>query len=108
MADLQPKTLSEKLLQAQEEAKVRHCEDAKNSIYESIKSNPFIREVTIPIPSWEEAKYIEKELKGEGLQLRIISKFEISKKVTSPALIITLPVPKEKDPGEKDKEEKNE
>lgn len=93
MADA--KTLIDKLLEARVEAKQRKCNDMVNLLYASIKSDPFIKEVAIPTNSREETEHFKAYLEKEGLTTRLNSRFEISRKVTTTELIVTIPLNKE-------------
>tara|TARA_R100000750_G_scaffold57527_1_gene44618 strand:+ start:94 stop:411 length:318 start_codon:yes stop_codon:yes gene_type:complete len=93
MADA--KTLTDKLVEARIEAKQRKCNDMVNILYTSIKSDPFIKEVIIPTNSKEEAECYKLFLEKEGLTSKINSRFEISRKVTTTELTVTIPFTKE-------------
>ena len=85
------KSLIDCLLEAQEGAKKRRCIEVENLLYTSIKSDPFIKETTVNTNSREEADYIKNFLEKKGLKVKLTSRLEISKKVTSIDLIVTIP-----------------
>jgi len=89
------KTLTDKLVETRMEAKQRKCNDMVNILYTSIKSDPFIKEVIITTNSKEEAECFKDYLEKEGLTPKINSRLEISRKVTTIELTVTIPFTKE-------------